>query len=44
MPTASIDIGSNSVLLLVIEDDGNTLHDEAKVVGLGRGLGHRGLF
>ena len=44
MPRASIDIGSNSVLLLVVDDAGRTLHDEARVVGLGRGLGDRGLF
>ena len=44
MPKASIDIGSNSLLLLVVDDDGGTLYDQAKVVGLGRGLGHRGLF
>lgn len=44
MPRASIDIGSNSLLLLVLADDGAVLHDEARVVGLGRGLGDRGLF
>ena len=44
MPKASIDIGSNSLLLLVVGDDGAVLHDEARVVGLGRGLGDRGLF
>ncbi len=44
MPRASIDIGSNSVLLLVLADDGAALHDEARVVALGRGLGERGLF
>ena len=44
MPRAAIDIGSNSVLLTVIDDDGRLLHDEARVVGLGRGLGDRGLF
>lgn len=43
MVRASIDIGSNSVLLLVM--DGETvLHDEARVVGLGKGLGDRGVF
>lgn len=41
---AAIDIGSNSVLLLVAEDDGRVVHDEARVVGLGRGLGERGVF
>lgn len=44
MPRASIDIGSNSLLLLVRSADGQTVHDEASVVGLGRGLGDRGLF
>jgi exopolyphosphatase/guanosine-5'-triphosphate,3'-diphosphate pyrophosphatase len=44
MPRAAIDIGSNSILLLVLDDDGAVLHDEATVVGLGRGLGDRGLF
>ena len=44
MPRASIDLGSNSVLLLVLADDGAVLHDEARVIGLGRGLGDRGLF
>lgn len=44
MPVAAIDIGSNSLLLLVVDDEGKTLHDEARVVGLGRGLGDRGLF
>lgn len=44
MPRASIDLGSNSVLLLVVGEDGTTLHDEARVVALGRGLGDRGLF
>jgi exopolyphosphatase/guanosine-5'-triphosphate,3'-diphosphate pyrophosphatase len=41
--TAAVDIGSNSVLLLVRDGD-RVLHDEARVVGLGRGLGERGLF
>ncbi len=44
MPAAAIDIGSNSVLLTVVADDGGLLHDEARVVGLGKGLGDRGLF
>lgn len=44
MPRAAIDIGSNSLLLLVVDDAGNILHDEARVVGLGRGLGERGVF
>ncbi len=44
MPRAAIDIGSNSLLLLVVDDAGNVLHDEANVVGLGRGLGEVGVF
>lgn len=44
MPRAAIDIGSNSLLLTVVDDQGAVLHDEARVVGLGRGLGDRGLF
>lgn len=44
MPRAAIDIGSNSVLLTVVDDQGSVIHDEARVVGLGRGLGDRGLF
>ncbi len=44
MARAAIDIGSNSVLLTVVDDDGKVIHDEARVVGLGRGLGERGLF
>lgn len=44
MPRAAIDIGSNTLLLLVVDDDGNTVHDEARVVGLGQGLGARGML
>jgi len=44
VPRAAVDIGSNSVLLLVLADDGTLLHDEARVVGLGRGLGDKGMF
>ncbi len=40
---AAIDIGSNSILLTVA-DDGQVVHDEARVVGLGRGLGEVGVF
>lgn len=43
-PRAAIDIGSNTLLLLVRDERGETIHDEATVVGLGRGLGDRGLF
>lgn len=41
---AAIDIGSNSILLLVVDDHGGVVHDEARVVGLGKGLGDRGVF
>lgn len=44
MPKAAIDVGSNSLLLTVVGDDGQILVDVARVVGLGRGLGDRGLF
>ncbi len=44
MPRASLDIGSNSILLLVLDDQGRVLHDDARVVGLGKGLGDRGLL
>ena len=40
---ASVDIGSNSLLLLVVDGQGAVVHDEARVVGLGRGLGERGM-
>ena len=42
MRTAAIDLGSNSVLLLVQEADGTVVHDEARVIGFGRGLGDGG--
>ncbi len=44
MPLASIDIGSNSINLLVVDDHGRVMHETATVVGLGRGLGDRGLL
>ncbi|MFT4626173.1 MAG: exopolyphosphatase/guanosine-5'-triphosphate,3'-diphosphate pyrophosphatase [Myxococcota bacterium] len=44
MARAAIDIGSNSILLTVLDAKGAVLHDEARVVGLGTGLGDRGLF
>jgi len=44
MPRAAIDIGSQSVLLTVLSDDGRVLHDEARIVRLGTGLGDRGMF
>ena len=40
---AAIDIGSNSILLLVV-DGRQVVHDEQRVVGLGKGLGDRGVF
>ena len=39
MNRAAIDMGSNSLLLTVLDAEGRVLHDEARVVGLGRGLG-----
>jgi exopolyphosphatase / guanosine-5'-triphosphate,3'-diphosphate pyrophosphatase len=43
---AAIDVGSNSVKLLVLEIDSaggyRILHDEARVTGLGKGVGERG--
>jgi exopolyphosphatase/guanosine-5'-triphosphate,3'-diphosphate pyrophosphatase len=44
MPTAAIDLGSNSATLLVLDDAGDTLLDQGLVVGLGRGLGDGGTF
>ena len=38
MPRASIDIGSNSVVFLVLDDDGGIVYDGAEVVSLGKGL------
>jgi exopolyphosphatase/guanosine-5'-triphosphate,3'-diphosphate pyrophosphatase len=43
-PRASMDIGSNSLLLTVLDGEGRLLHDEARVVGLGKGLGEGGTF
>ncbi|TVQ92194.1 MAG: hypothetical protein EA397_07485 [Deltaproteobacteria bacterium] len=44
MPLAAIDIGSNSLLLTIVDDAGEVVVDLAEVVGLGRGLGDQGLF
>ena len=44
MNKAAIDIGSNSILLTIIDVNGNTIVDEARVVQLGKGLGDRGQF
>lgn len=41
---AAIDVGSNTLLLAVVDGDGRVLADEARIVGLGRGLGDGGLF
>lgn len=41
---AAIDIGSNSLLLTVVDEALTVLHDEARVVGMGRGLGDGGAF
>lgn len=35
---AAIDLGSNSVLLTIVDAADEVLHDEARVVGLGRGI------
>lgn len=42
MNRAAIDIGSNSFLLTVVDADGRVLHDEARVVGMSKGLGELG--
>lgn len=41
---AAVDLGSNSILLAVEAADGTLLHDQAEVVGLGKGLGDMGQF
>lgn len=41
---AAVDLGSNSLLLAVESADGTLLHDQAEVVGLGKGLGDMGQF
>jgi exopolyphosphatase/guanosine-5'-triphosphate,3'-diphosphate pyrophosphatase len=41
---ATIDIGSNSILLLIVTTEGEVILDEARVVGLGRGLGDGGML
>lgn len=41
---AAVDLGSNSLLLAVQSADGRLLHDQAEVVGLGKGLGDLGEF
>lgn len=44
MPTASVDIGSNSLVFLVLDDQSGLLHDESRIVSLGKGLGDAGEF
>lgn len=44
MKKASIDIGSNSILFLALDDNGKILGNEANVTGLGRGLDQTGAF
>lgn len=44
MNRAAIDIGSNSLLLLVCGPSGDVLHDEATVVGMSKGLGDGGVM
>lgn len=42
MRVAAVDIGTNSVRLLVLEQDGSELEMNVTVVGLGRGVDHTG--
>lgn len=44
MNRATIDIGSNSILLLVVDEAHQVLCDEVRIVGLSRGVGERGLM
>jgi exopolyphosphatase/guanosine-5'-triphosphate,3'-diphosphate pyrophosphatase len=44
MTRAAVDIGSNSLLLLVLNDQGEVMRDLSRVIGLGRGLGDAGEF
>lgn len=44
MRVAAIDIGSNSVRLLVIDEDGNEITRDVTVTGLGRGIEGTGRF
>ncbi len=44
MKTASIDIGSNSILFLALDENGSVVGNEANVTGLGRGLDQSGAF
>ena len=44
MNRAAIDIGSNSLLLTIIDQSGVVLHDSAKVIGLGVGVDDLSVF
>jgi exopolyphosphatase/pppGpp-phosphohydrolase len=44
VPKAGLDIGSNSIKIAVVDEAGTVLLDEARIVGLAKGLGERGLF
>lgn len=44
MPSASVDIGSNSLVFLVLGENSEILHDESMIVSLGKGLGDGGQF
>ena len=44
MNRATIDIGTNTILLLVASEGGEVLHDEARIIGLGHGIGDRGML
>lgn len=42
MPLGIIDLGSNSLLLLVVDAEGRVLHDSAQITRLGQGVFERG--
>ena len=41
---ASIDIGSNSCILLILDDDKNILYEEARITALGKNLDDNKMF
>lgn len=41
---SSIDIGSNSILLLILDDENKIIEQESNVTGLGRGIDETGVF
>ena len=41
---AAIDIGSNTILLTVVDHEGKVLFDQPRIVSLGKGLGDSGVF